>query len=305
MSAIGKYFRALGYLFTGRIDQARRTIQTNPHVVRATFDRVITEKKERIHQYKDAVSRLIANQEKKSYRLKQLSEEVNRLEQLKEGAAAKARITVNELKGQGKDLAAIKQNEDYQQCMAAYNDFSGKITGHTEQIADLESEINELSGTIGGHKVQLQQLLREIDKLKDESSATVADMITAKEEAEIADMISGISEDRTSQELAELRDLRAESKAKARISREVAGTDTKVQENEFLAYAQADTRHQRVRPAHRAGRGDRRRAGGGRGGAGGAGAEAAGTLMQRGRGSGFSCEFWSRVGGVTGQGFRG
>ena len=286
MSAIGKYFRAIGYLFTGRIDQARRAIQTNPHVVRATFDRVITEKKERIHQYKDAVSRLIANQEKKSYRLKQLSEEVNRLEQLKEGAAAKARITVNELKGQGKGLPEIKQNEDYQQCMAAYNDFSGKITGHTEQIADLESEINELSGTIGGHKVQLQQLLREIDKLKDESSATVADMITAKEEAEIADMISGISEDRTSQELAELRDLRAESKAKARISREVAGTDTKVQENEFLAYAQADTRtsefDQLIGLAEESGR----RAPGSRGRAGGAGAEAAGTLMDRGRGVG-------------------
>ena len=242
MSAIGKYFRAIGYLFTGRIDQARRALQANPHVVRATFDRVITEKKERIQQYKDAVSRLIANQEKKSYRLKQLSEEVNRLEQLKEGAAAKARIVVNELKGQGKTQAEIKQNADYQQCMAAYNDFSTKIASDTEQITTLEGEINELTETINGHKVQLQQLLREIDKLKDESSATVADMITAKEEEEIADMISGISEDRTSQELAELRDLRAESKAKARISREVAGTDTKVQENEFLAYAQADVR---------------------------------------------------------------
>lgn len=242
MSAIGKYFRALGYLFTGRIDRARRALSTNPHVVRATFDRVITEKKERIHQYKDAVSRLIANQEKKSYRLKQLSDEVNRLEQLKEGAAAKARITVNELKGQGVPPEQIKQNGDYLQCMAAYNDFSGKISSHNEQIGELETEIGELSGTINGHKVQLQQLLREIDKLKDESAATVADMITAKEEAEIADMISGISEDRTSQELSELRDLRAESKAKARISREVAGTDTAVQENEFLAYAQADTR---------------------------------------------------------------
>ena len=242
MSAIGKYFRALGYLFTGRIDQARRALQANPHVVRATFDRVIAEKKERIQQYKDAVSRLIANQEKKSHRLKQLSDEVNRLEQLKEGAAAKARIVVNELKAEGKSQAEIKQNADYQQCMAAYNDFSTKIASDTEQITGLEGEINELSETINGHKVQLQQLLREIDKLKDESAATVADMITAKEEAEIADMISGISEDRTSQELAELRDLRAESKAKARISREVAGTDTKVQENEFLAYAQADVR---------------------------------------------------------------
>ena len=41
-------------------------------------------------------------------------------------------------------------------------------------------------------------------------------MITAKEEKQLADMITGISEDRTSKELQEMRDLRTRSKAGAR-----------------------------------------------------------------------------------------
>ena len=55
--AIGRYFRALGYLLTGRVDQARRAVSTNPAVVQATFDNIIQEKKKRLSQYKDASAR--------------------------------------------------------------------------------------------------------------------------------------------------------------------------------------------------------------------------------------------------------
>ena len=42
--AIGRYFRALGYLVTGRIDKARQTLMANPNVMRATYDQVIHDK---------------------------------------------------------------------------------------------------------------------------------------------------------------------------------------------------------------------------------------------------------------------
>ncbi|MEM1445334.1 MAG: hypothetical protein AAGF84_04715 [Planctomycetota bacterium] len=239
--AIAKYFRAFGYLITGRIDRARQELSKNPYVVQATYDRVIREKRDRIQQYKDAVARMIAQQEKKAARIKQLSEDVARLEQLKEGAAAKARTLVKEFQAQGLSLDQIKQNGEYIKCMTAFNDFTSSSVEKSDHIAELEGDVHELGETIDGHKVQLQQLLREIDKLKEESSAAVADMITAKEEEEIADMISGISEDRTNQELTELRELRQQQKAEARIAREMAGTDTMRQEAEFLEYARTST----------------------------------------------------------------
>ena len=235
--AIGKYFRALGYLVTGRIDKARKTLSSNPHVVQATYDRVVREKKERIQQYKDAVAKMIAQQEKKAFKLKQLTEDVNKLSRLKEGAAAKARILVKQMQAEGQSMEQIKQNPEYLKCMTAFNDFTSTDKEKSSHIADLEAEVAEIGGSIDNHKVQLQSLLREIDKIKAESSAAVADMITAKEEEEIADMISGISKDRTNEELAELRELRQETKARARVARELAGTDTQAQEADFLEYA--------------------------------------------------------------------
>ena len=72
-----------------------------------------------------------------------------------------------------------------------------------------------------------------------EATEAVAEVITAKEETELADMLSGISQDQTSQELQEMRELRQNVRAKARISREMAGTDTKAQEAEFIEYARS------------------------------------------------------------------
>ena len=236
-SALGKLFRTIGYLFTGRIDDKRRELSSNPHAIQATYDRVVQEKKARIGQYRDAVARMVTQEEKKLAAIRNLSEDIDRLEKLKEGAAAKARIVVQQLKGQGMGMEQIKTNEEYMRCLAAFNDFTSTLAEKQEHVAELEADVREISGNVKHHKIQLQQLLREIDKIKQEASATVADVITAKEEQEVADLLAGISEDRTGQELEEMRELRAQSKAKARVSREMAGTDTAAQEREFLDYA--------------------------------------------------------------------
>ena len=103
--AMGRFFRAVGYLLTGRVDRARQAISTNPDVVRATYDRVIEEKKKRVHQYKDAVGAMIAQEEKKKSTLKRLTDEVSRLKQLRDGAAAMARKVVERHNG---DIEAVK-----------------------------------------------------------------------------------------------------------------------------------------------------------------------------------------------------
>ncbi|MEM7518397.1 MAG: hypothetical protein AAF368_15930 [Planctomycetota bacterium] len=236
--AIGRYFRALGYLVTGRIDAARSALSTSPHVVNATYDQIIDDKKKSIQQYKDAIARLIVQHEGKMSKIKEESDSLNRLEQMKEGAAAKARTVVAEMKATGATLEQIKAGEDYQKCMLAYQDFSSKIEEKTPRIAELESDVKEMDATISGHKLQLTEMLREIETLRGEQAEAVAEIITAKETAELNDMLSGISKDRTSRELADMRQLREEMKAKAKVSKELAGTDTKVQEDEFVRYAQ-------------------------------------------------------------------
>lgn len=237
LKAVGRYFRALGYLVTGRVDAARRALSTSPYVVNATYDQIIVDKTRSVHQYKDAIARLIAQHESKIAKVRSESGEVNHLEQLKEGAAAKARTTINQLRSAGASMEDIKSNADYQKCLLAFNEFSAKIEEKNKRIAELEGELKEMDQSIQSHKIQLQQMLREVEKLREEQTVAVAEILTAKEEAQIGDMLANISQDRTSRELQEMRQLRAEMKAKARVSKELAGTDSKVQEAEFLAYA--------------------------------------------------------------------
>ena len=96
--AIGRWFKALGYLLTGQIDSARRVLDTNPHVVRAKYDAIIRDKVARIQTYKQAVAGLIAQQENKMAVVKRLTDEVQNLERLRAGALAKAKQTVEKLK---------------------------------------------------------------------------------------------------------------------------------------------------------------------------------------------------------------
>lgn len=235
--AIGRWIRAIGYLITGNLDAARRVIDVNPHVVRAKYDEVIAEKTKRIQQYKQAVAGLIAQQEMKVAKVKTLSEETGKLEKLKAGALAKAQKLVEQLRAAGKSEAEIKAHADYVKCLGAFKDFSSTLEEKSSRIAEHEKEIAGYQGNIAQHKTQLEHLLRDLEKVKAEAADAVADMISSTHEKEIADTLAGISADSTNEELQRLRTLRQEVKAEVKISKELAGTDTKQQEAEFLEYA--------------------------------------------------------------------
>jgi chromosome segregation ATPase len=235
--AIVRWIKAVGYLLTGQIDAARRTLDMNPHVMRAKYDEVLREKTGRIQQYKQAVSSLIAQQENKIDKVKTLTEDVKRLEGLKSGALAKAKQKVQQLQASGKTTEDIQRDEDYMRCQAAFKDFSSTLAEKQARIEELEKDVGDYSKRIAEHKVQMQSLLRELDKLKAEQADAVADVITSREEKDLADTLAGIAKDGTAEELQRLRQLRQEVKAEARVSKELAGTDTRAQEADFLDYA--------------------------------------------------------------------
>lgn len=235
--AMGRWLKAVGYLLTGQIDAARKTLDTNPHVVRAKFDGILREKTGRIQQYKQAVAGLIAQQESKMAKVKSLTKEIEKLERLKAGALAKAKERVEAMQGQEKFKGEIQKDEDYLKCLGAFNDFTSTLAEKQARIEELEGDIKNYGERIKEHKLQLQGLLRELEKIRAEAADTVADMITSKQEREVADALAGIAQEGMAEELQRMRQLRHEVKAEARISKELAGTDTKAQEAEFLEYA--------------------------------------------------------------------
>ena len=234
--AVGKYFRAVWYLMTFRVDKASETLRMNPGVISANYDRIIIEKRERLNQYKDAVSAMIAQEESKKEKLRQVTDEIGKLEKLRSGAAAKAKKIVEQYGG---DPEAVKKDPEYIKCQSAFKDFSSTLAEKQQRASEIDEDLKQLVANCSGHKTQIQSLMRELDKLKEEKHDAVADVLSANEEKQIADMMTGLSNDRTSEELRELRELRQKSAASARVSRELAGMDTKKAEAEFLEYSQS------------------------------------------------------------------
>ncbi len=233
--AIGRFFRAIKYLFTGKVDSAADAISANPTVISATFDRVIQDKKKRLNEYKDAISAMIAQEESKKARLQELTGEIDKLQKLKSGAAARAKSLVEKYNG---DVDAVKNDPEYLKCQSAFKDFSNTLEEKQRRANELDEDLKQLIKNVEGHKTQIQGLMRELEKIKEEKHDAVADVLSAKEERQIADMVNGISNDRTSEELQRLRDMRQKAVANAKVSRELAGMDAKRAESEFLEYAQ-------------------------------------------------------------------
>lgn len=234
-SAVGKYFRAVWYLMTFRVDKASETLRMNPGVISANYDRIITEKKARLNQYKDAIAAMVAQEETKKQKLKALNEDIERLQKLRSGAAGKAKQIAQK---HGNDPVATKNDPEFMRCQSAFQDFSSTLDEKQEHAIELESDLEVLIKNVSGHQTQIQSLMRDLEKLKEEKHEAVADVLSAKEEEQIADMMTGLSNDRTSEELQELRELRQKAGAKARVSRELAGLDTKRAEADFMEYAQ-------------------------------------------------------------------
>jgi chromosome segregation ATPase len=237
-NALGRLFRAFKYLFTGKVDAAADALSTNPTVISANYDRIVEEKRKRLNQYVDAVGAMIAQEENKKAKLTQLTEEVQKLEKLKSGAAARAKQLVDKYNG---DITAVKNDPEYAKCQAAFKDFSSTLAEKQQRANELEEDLKQLVGNVTNHKNQIQSLMRELEKLKEEKHDAVADVLSAREEKQIADMVNGISNDKTSADLQRLREMRQKASASARVSREMAGLDAKRAETEFLEYAQQAT----------------------------------------------------------------
>ena len=236
-----RFFKAIWYTLTGRAHESADRMMENPEAVRGAYEDIIKDKKGNIQRYKQAIGQLIALVEQKRTAVKNLTDEVERLEELKSGAIAKAQQTAAELQGEGLAQEEIKVHAEYTRCVTAYQDFNSNLQEKTGRITELEGEIEGAQADIESHKLQITNLHRDLDKIKSEQSEAVADLITAREQEEIADMLSGISMDGTSAELTRMREIREKAKGRSKVAQELAGTDSKSEEQEFLAAARSSS----------------------------------------------------------------
>lgn len=228
--AIGRVFRAFMSLLVGNIDGFRRSFQSQSSVISAEYDDIVNEKRKRFHDMKSAVDSWTANNERKRMLYEQRNQEVAKYLRLKQGAAQKCR----ELAANFASPEDAKKDAEFVKHSAAFADFSSTLAEKEKSCADLHSDITKGDEQLKSYKTQLVKLLREMEKLKDEKHDTILSVTLAKETAAAADLITNISEDKTSARLEELRNTTMQMKAKMKSSQELAGLSHAKEEEEYL-----------------------------------------------------------------------
>jgi len=173
------------------------SLMESPESVRGVYEDIIREKQGNIQRYKNAIGQLIALVENKKNSLKGLTDDIDKLEKMKAGAIAKAKSTAAELRDTGASDEEIKQHPDYVQQITSYNDYHSTLEEKNARVAKLEQDIGRAQADIETHKLQITTLHRDLEKVKTEQSEAVADLIAARTQQEVDDLLSGIRKDDT------------------------------------------------------------------------------------------------------------
>lgn len=231
-SAIRRFFRAISYMLSGKIDANTKGLNEDPHVVRARFDDLIERKRASILQVRNAVAGMIRNVERKRNELRNTNEEIDKKARLMNGAKAMAaKIAQNE------NRESAQQNPEFIKCMKAYQDFKSSLEILMQRKDSLEQDVAQNEQESKGYEIQIQSLHRELQELIDERERSVADVAMARETRSASEAMAGIANDGTADDLRRLRESVAQAKAEAQVTSRLAGTDTLRQEAEFMEMA--------------------------------------------------------------------
>lgn len=234
MSAFGRFFKALGYLLTFRLNKASEAIMSKPDVVKLRYEEVIEGKAQDIQRVVNAVSGLVHLQEQKKTELRRISEQLAEDESIIAAVLGEAQDKVKQLQAAGKAEDEVQSDQEYIQLLGEYNDLCSSKDQRKERVEILKTDIQNLEGKLQEQKLNLQHLKRDLDDLKVKAKEDVARLVSAQQEKTLNDMLAGISTSDTARELEELDNVVGEAEAAARVTSELAGTDTRMRRSQLL-----------------------------------------------------------------------
>jgi hypothetical protein len=144
MSAIGRFFKALGYLLTFRLNKASEAIMSKPDIVKVRYDEVIEAKAQDIQRVVNAVSGLVHLQEQKKTELKRISQQFAEDEELAGAVLAEAQDKVKDLQAAGKSEDEVQADPEYIQLLGEYNDVCSTRDQRKERTETLKSSRSRL-----------------------------------------------------------------------------------------------------------------------------------------------------------------
>lgn len=238
---MGRYFRALWLMVTGRFSEAYKSLMTNKHVMSETYDRAILNRAKRFETVKSAIAELINIENDRKNEIKAAGERITKLNNIKLGAQAAMQKRIDTLKSQGMAKEQIVNDVEFIKHKAAYEDASATLVEVQTRFDEKNSDLEDRQKEIANYKVELQQMQRDMAALKEEKHEAIADVTIAKQREEVNSMLNGLPKDSIDEDLAAAREARKRAKSISKVAAELNGNDAKIAENEYLQYAQYHT----------------------------------------------------------------
>ncbi len=168
INTVSRFFKAIWYKLTGRAhEQADRLIEY-PEAVRGAYDDIIRDKQGNIQRYKQAIGELIALVEQKKYSLSKLTDDIDSLEEMKEGTISKQKNLVAELHKSGTTEEDIERHPRYVLYVTSLNDFQSTIEGKNVRVEKLQQDIERAQKDIEEYKNRITFLHRDLHKIETE-----------------------------------------------------------------------------------------------------------------------------------------
>lgn len=230
---MGRWISAILRKMFGIFGRKADGLEEDPDVIAATYDNSIKKSGQNYQQTKNAVAKLMGIEESKKAELNSTTAEIDRLDRVKNGAAAKAKTRVAELQRQGLTAEQIKNNAEIIKHQSAFNNASTSLMKAMERSKDQSLVLERLQVNLARMKVSLETMQRNQQNLQQEKQEAIADVVTAQEFDKVNDLMSGIAVDTTDKDLQAAREARKNVSNRARLGAELLGVDSKISDAEY------------------------------------------------------------------------
>ena len=176
-------------------------------------------------------------EEKKKLQLNALTVSIEKLTKVKAGSSARAAALVKQMQAVNAAVEQIKANPEIIKAQAAFNDASAELAKKLEESHKKEEDLKSLQVNLARMKANLQSMQRNAASLDEEKQETIADVVSAKEQAMVNDLISGVSQEGTDQALDRAREVRRNVTSRAKLTAELADLESGASGEEYAAYA--------------------------------------------------------------------
>ena len=172
----------------------------------------------------EAVAQVLQVSEDKKIRLERLDAEEKDLQNQLNGA-----IRAAEQAQASGDTAA------YEKAQAAYSRYKTRLTDIDSTQEQLHAEVAGLEKSIQTHMGRLTEFQARLEALPQEEAETVADFVSAKQIIELNNRLMNASDSLKEGPTATVREQVRQMSSQARITEKLAGTDVKLQDQEYAS----------------------------------------------------------------------